>query len=104
MGAHFNKLKTAGEGGVNNHFNRPVAPSMAPGAPQEVPLGCRREERGLVVQMNDEQRSMAPLKVQPEGPVRIVHPAALSLAYVGQPHCTRSALLDEQCALAGRLK
>jgi len=65
---------------------------------------ARREERGLVVQMNDEQRSMAPLKVQPEGPVRIVHPAALSLAYVGQPHCTRSALLDEQCALAGRLK
>jgi len=55
----------------------------------------------VVRQMSDEQRSMAPLKAQPEGQARIVHPAALSLAYVGQPHCTRSALLDEQCALAG---
>jgi len=56
--------------------------------------------------MNDEQRSMTPLKVQPEGPVRIFHPAsrALSLAYVGQPRRARSALLDAKCALAGLLK
>jgi len=64
----------------------------------------RREERSLVLQMSDEQRSMVPLKAQPEGPVRIFHPAALLLAYVGQPHRTRSALLDEKCALAGLSK
>jgi len=70
-----------------------------------------------VLQMSDEQRSMVPLyprapslpsaftlKAQPEGPVRIFHPAALLLAYVGQPHRTRSALLDEKCALAGLSK
>jgi len=51
--------------------------------------------------MSDEQRSLAALKGQPEGPARIFHPAALSLAYVGQPHHTHSALLDEKCALAG---
>jgi len=46
--------------------------------------------------MNDEQRSMALFQAQPEGPVLIFHPAALSLAYVEQPHRTRSALLDKK--------
>jgi len=54
--------------------------------------------------MSDEQRSMALFQMQPEGPVRIFHPAALSLAYVGQPHRACSALLDKKCALAGLLK
>jgi len=44
--------------------------------------------------MNDEQRGMVLFQVQPEGPVLIFHPAALSLSYVEQPHGVRDALLD----------
>jgi len=33
---------------------------------------------------------------QPEGPMLIFHPSALSLAYVEQPHHTRAALMDKK--------
>ncbi|HHH47855.1 MAG TPA: hypothetical protein ENK51_03090 [Gammaproteobacteria bacterium] len=45
--------------------------------------------------MNDEQRSMALFQAQPGGPGLCFRPAALSLAYVEQPHRARSALLDK---------
>ncbi len=51
--------------------------------------------------MNDEQRSMALFQAQPEGPLRIFHPAVLALAYVEQPRDTRAALLDKKCVTAG---
>jgi hypothetical protein len=43
--------------------------------------------------MNDEQRCMAFFQMQPEGPVLIFQPAALSLAYMEQPYGIRDALL-----------
>jgi len=46
--------------------------------------------------MNDEQRSMVALKVQPEGLGLFFCPAALSLAYVAPLHHTRSALLGKK--------
>jgi len=39
---------------------------------------------------------MAFFQRQPEGPVLIFHPAALTLADVEQPHGTRVALLDKK--------
>jgi len=46
--------------------------------------------------MNNEQRSMAPCQVQPEGLGLFFCPAALLLAYVAPLHCTRSALLGKK--------
>jgi len=43
-----------------------------------------------------EQRSLALFQTQPEGPVPIVHPSALSLAHVEQLHRTRAALMDKK--------
>ncbi|MBN4050519.1 hypothetical protein JYU13_00270 [Gammaproteobacteria bacterium AH-315-M22] len=52
--------------------------------------------------MNDEQRSMAALKVQPEGLSLFFCPAALSLAYVEPLHYAYSALLGKKTGSAGR--
>ncbi|NOZ52129.1 MAG: hypothetical protein GXP08_03135 [Gammaproteobacteria bacterium] len=46
--------------------------------------------------MNDEQHSLVFFQAQPEGPMLIVHPSALSLAYVEQPHHTCPALVDKK--------
>jgi len=42
------------------------------------------------------QRSRALFQAQPERPVLIFHPSALSLAHVEQPHRTRAALMDKK--------
>jgi len=42
------------------------------------------------------RRSLAFFQAQPEGPVLIFPPSALSLAHVEQPHRTRAALRDKK--------
>ncbi len=60
---------------------------------------ARREERSLVIQMNDEQRSVAPFWASPGGPAPFSRKTALPLIHVAMLHHIRGALSCEKTAL-----